>query len=115
MKTDLHCHSHFSDGKHAPSFLVKRAEENKITHLAITDHDFITATTEKNSKVQIINGVEISCNWNNREIHVVGIGIDHKNHNLKSMLCSQQASRHTRVGKNNELLSKAGIVGLIAY
>ena len=115
MKTDLHCHSHFSDGKHSPSFLVKRAEENKITHLAITDHDFMTATTERNSKVQIINGVEISCNWQNREIHVVGIGIDHKNHNLESMLCSQQASRHKRVRKINELLIKAGIVGLVAY
>ena len=43
MKADLHCHSHYSDGKHSPAFLLERARQNQVTHLAITDHDCIDA------------------------------------------------------------------------
>ena len=75
MKADLHCHSYFSDGKHSPDFLLSRAEINNISHLAITDHDFVVNPKDfmlRKSKVHLISGVEISCEWQNREIHIVG-------------------------------------------
>ena len=62
MKPDLHCHSHFSDGKHSPDFLLKRAADNGITHLAITDHDCTTALEDTSLDcygIKLIAGVEI--------------------------------------------------------
>ena len=118
MKADLHCHSYFSDGKHSPDFLLNRAEANNISHLAITDHDFILNPRdipEGESKVHLISGVEISCVWQNREIHVVGIGIDPENPLLKTMLLKQRASRKARAEKIHQLLLKAGIDGLMKY
>ena len=43
MKVDLHCHSYFSDGRHEPEFLLQRAQQNQVSHLAITDHDSLAA------------------------------------------------------------------------
>ena len=118
MKADLHCHSYFSDGKHSPDFLLNRAEANKISHLAITDHDFVMNPRDiatRESTVHLINGVEISCEWQNREIHIVGIGTDPENPILKTMLLRQRASREVRVEKIHRLLLKAGIDGLMNY
>ena len=46
MKADLHCHSHYSDGKQSPSFLLARAKEKGVTHLALTDHDCVDGIEE---------------------------------------------------------------------
>ena len=118
MKADLHCHSYFSDGKHSPDFLLNRAETNNISHLAITDHDFVLNPRDipvRESKVRLIRGVEISCEWQNREIHVVGIGIDPENTLLKTMLLKQRASREARAHKIHQLLLSDGIDGLMVY
>src|SRR5690348_2164644 len=42
-KADLHCHTTHSDGTFEPEALIKRAKENNLTALAITDHDSISA------------------------------------------------------------------------
>ena len=118
MKADLHCHSYFSDGKHSPDFLLKRAEANNISHLAITDHDFAynpTVTQGRKSNVHLISGVEISCKWQTREIHIVGIGIDPEHSILDSLLLRQRESRKFRVEKINKLLVKLNIHGLMSY
>ena len=93
MNADLHCHSYFSDGKHSPDFLLKRAETNNISHLAITDHDFAykpAVAAERKSDVHLISGVEISCKWQTREIHIVGIGMDPEHSVLDSLLLKQR-------------------------
>ncbi|MAQ67685.1 MAG: phosphatase, partial [Gammaproteobacteria bacterium] len=100
MKADLHCHSYFSDGKHSPDFLLKRAEFNKISHLAITDHDFAfkpELAEAQESNVRLVSGVEISCKWQTREIHIVGIGIDPEHNVLDSLLLTQRQNRKLRV------------------
>ena len=78
MQVDLHCHSHFSDGKHQASFLVERALINHVTHLALTDHDCIDVHTQQidHMGLSIIKGVEISSAWQNSEIHIVGLCIN---------------------------------------
>ena len=118
MKADLHCHSYFSDGKHSPDFLLKRAEANNISHLAITDHDFAynPAVAEgRKSNVHLISGVEISCKWQTREIHIVGIGIDPEHPTLDSLLLKQRENRNFRVEKIDKLLVKLNIHGLMSY
>ncbi len=96
MKLDLHCHSHYSDGKHPASFLIERALENGVTHLAITDHD-CTNVHEKldgSQQLSIIKGVETSCTWQNRELHIVCLRIDTRDSQLDNMLARPPVSFH---------------------
>ena len=118
MKFDLHCHSNYSDGKHPPAFLVQRALANQVTHLAITDHDCTAANSEiKNidGTMTLIEGVEISCNWQESEIHIVGLCIKSQEPKLKSLLLVQQARRRTRLTEMNTKLQQLGIDGLDNY
>ena len=118
MKTDLHCHSHFSDGKQSPSFLLQRAIENQLSHLALTDHDCIDGLEflQDNARdIRIINGVELSCLWNTMEIHIVGLFIDPGNGDIKKLLASQQVQREKRAQAIDTELQKLGISGLMHY
>jgi len=117
MKLDLHCHSHYSDGKHPANFLIERALENGVTHLAITDHD-CTNVHEKldgSQQLSIIKGVEISCTWQNRELHIVGLCIDTSRSQLENLLARQQQKRRQRVQQIDAKLVEIGIRGLLPY
>lgn len=122
MKIDLHCHSHYSDGKHSPGFLVQLAIENRVSHLAITDHDCIAALTEaeielekSTAALKLISGVEISCDWEGSEIHVLGLWFDPKDRHMGELLGRQQDKRRRRVLKMHELLQSQGDYDLMAY
>jgi predicted metal-dependent phosphoesterase TrpH len=118
MKADLHSHSYYSDGKLSPAQLLHRAEGNQVTHLAITDHDCTMALQElKNAKFELtlINGVEISCDWSGKEIHVVGLNFDLEDKQLKQLLATQQAKRKHRVTNIDQRLAELGHTGLIEY
>jgi len=87
MKYDLHSHSHFSDGSLSPTELVNLAVEHGITHLALTDHDTVSGLSEAQRAavdlpIELINGVELSCTWENQLLHVVGLNVDPSNADL---------------------------------
>lgn len=83
-KYDLHSHTKYSDGSLSAQALIELAIERGITHLAITDHDTVQAhlqLTENNNsyateKINIIKGIELSSQWNNMGVHIVGLNID---------------------------------------
>ncbi len=100
-KIDLHCHSFHSDGSLSPQELIERAVINGVTQLSITDHDSIEAVIElwplkDKLGLELIAGVEISSSWEGRDVHVVGLNIDHKNPELTNFLKKQQTTRHER-------------------
>ena len=84
IKYDLHSHTKYSDGSLSAQALIALAIERGITHLAITDHDTVQAhlqLTENNNsyateKINIIKGIELSSQWNNMGVHIVGLNID---------------------------------------
>ena len=84
IKYDLHSHTKYSDGSLSAQALIALAIERGITHLAITDHDTVQAhlqLTENNNvyateKINIIKGIELSSQWNNIGVHIVGLNID---------------------------------------
>ena len=84
IKYDLHSHTKYSDGSLSAQALIELAIERGITHLAITDHDTVQAhlqLTENNNiyatdKIKIIKGIELSSQWNNMGVHIVGLNID---------------------------------------
>lgn len=79
MKTcDLHCHSVFSDGTCTPEELLTQAAEKGLGALALTDHNtskglrsFIAAG--ENSPVTAVPGCEFSTDYNDTELHIVGL------------------------------------------
>jgi predicted metal-dependent phosphoesterase TrpH len=120
MLADLHSHTHFSDGSLAPKDLIARALANHVDFLAITDHDTTAAlrTIDRQTlpeHFRLVPGVEISCLWENYEIHVVGIGIDIDNPSLQTLLSRQQGLRRIRAEAIDLRLQKAGHTGLMSY
>ena len=87
---DLHTHSNKSDGSFTPAELIDLAVQKGITYIALTDHDSIEGIDEakrraeeisssSDTKITVIPGIEFSTDWNGRDVHVVGLNIDHTN------------------------------------
>lgn len=101
MKFDLHCHSYYSDGTLSPSQLLEHAKEREITHLALTDHDTLEGLTEAQQAadehgVELINGLELSCTWENQLLHIVGLNVDTTNKVLRRGVKQNQQRRLDR-------------------
>lgn len=82
-RVDLHCHSNFSDGTLSPTELVKLAERQGLSALALTDHNTSAGLREfmeagKNSDVITVPGCEFSTEWKGKEIHIVGLFFNEK-------------------------------------
>ncbi len=80
MKTDLHSHSIYSDGKFSPTELVLKAKEAGIENFALTDHDTIKGVKEcmesgKELGINVISGIELS-SINIGDVHILGYGIN---------------------------------------
>lgn len=79
MQCDLHTHSIYSDGSQSPEELILLAKEHDLI-IALTDHnttsglpEFMSAA-EKNG-VCAVPGTEISCEYEGREFHLLGLFI----------------------------------------
>lgn len=110
---DLHVHSTFSDGSCTPEQLIKLAEEKGLSHIALTDHDTVdgipyAAEAAKCSPVVLIPGIELSSDYNNKDVHIVGLGIDYKNSKFSDHLRQFQKDRFQRNEKICNKLIAAG-------
>ncbi|MBZ0179702.1 MAG: PHP domain-containing protein [Melioribacteraceae bacterium] len=80
-KVDLHMHTNYSDGALSPFELIKRAKEAGLEIISITDHDGISALEDamaygKDLGVEVIPGLEISTDIEDKEVHLLGYFID---------------------------------------
>ncbi len=115
---DLHCHSTASDGALTPSGLVARAAEQGVTHLALTDHDTISGLAEaglaaRESGVSLIPGIELSCVWKSRTIHVVGLDFDAQSKAFTAALERQNDNRWERARAIDDKLSYLKVPDLL--
>ncbi|MDQ2069659.1 PHP domain-containing protein [Natronospira bacteriovora] len=99
--TDLHTHSTASDGRLAPAELVALAAEAGVRRLALTDHDTLAGLPEARAAaedhgVELVPGLELSCQWRRQEIHVVGLWVDEQSPILTAALAEQAARREQR-------------------
>jgi len=118
MIYDLHSHTTASDGSLSPAELVRRAVERRVDVFAITDHDTTDGLQEGHDTIAaqqlpltLINGVEVSTNWQNHEIHVVGLNVDLANAALQAFLAEQRNKREDRAMEMGRRLAKARILG----
>lgn len=114
IKYDLHTHSTASDGTLTPTELVQRAKEKRVDVLALTDHDTIAGIEEAITaaslhRIALIPGVEISSQWQNTGIHVIGLDINIQSNELLTQLQQLQTLRVTRAKEIGRRLAKAGI------
>lgn len=77
---DLHLHTLASDGFWAPVDLIDYLASNDFKVAAVCDHDTQRSVLEAmrlgaERGVHIIPGVEMTCGWNDRQLHVLVYGI----------------------------------------
>ncbi len=111
---DLHAHSTASDGELTPAELVELAAANGVETLALTDHDTVAGLAEAHTAaiqhdLNLINGIELSTQWNNKTIHIVGLNIDAKNKTMTDATIHLNMLREDRAIKIGEKLNKVGI------
>jgi len=111
---DLHIHTSASDGSYAPRRIVELARSNGLQCIAITDHDTVDGNAEAVEAgaavgLEVIPGVEISVEWDNRPVHMLGYFIDWKNGELVSALQNLVCYREERNPKIIEKLNRLGM------
>ena len=89
---DLHVHSLFSGATCTPEELVDKASAQGLVAFALTDHDTVggvdrALAAAKDKHLQVIPGVELSCEYQitptrSKEIHILGYNIDWKQKEL---------------------------------
>lgn len=114
MIYDLHTHSNASDGILSPAALVMRAKQRGVTHLALTDHDTVHGLQSAREQAHIegitlIDGIEFSCLWAGRGIHVVGLNVNVNSAELSGAIGAQLEARDARAEEIGKRLEKAGI------
>lgn len=119
LNADLHCHSTVSDGWLSPSDVVRRARVNGVEVLALTDHDEVSGIDEAlacavEEGVRLVPGVEISVSFLGETVHVVGLGIDHRNPALLDGLRQVRSGRAERAQRMSDALAAVGIRDVLA-
>lgn len=102
---DLHVHSNRSDGTFTPAELVHYAVEKGLTAFALTDHDTTEGLDEalqaaEGQPVAVIPGIEFSTAYEDKDIHILGLYIDHTAPAFRSAL---QDFIHSRECRNEKM------------
>lgn len=114
MPIELHCHSTASDGDLTPTELVERAVALGITSLAITDHDSVDGIAEameaaRPLSLRIIPGVELSCHFEGKEVHLLGYFFEYRDPDFLELLVKMREERRQRVHRIIEKLAAIGV------
>ncbi len=116
---DLHVHSNASDGTLTPAALVDHAVEKGVVMFALTDHDTTAGIDEAMARaaelrkegraITVLPGTEISAAYNGRDIHILGLLIDHRNKELNKNL---EKALNDRDVRNEKMLKNFNDLGI---
>ncbi len=111
---DLHVHSNASDGSLTPTEVADEAMRMGLSAIALTDHDTIDGIPEileytKDKPLEVVPGIELSCYYNNREVHILGFYMDYTNPALNEELSELKMAREGRNLKMVELMQADGL------
>ena len=114
LNADLHCHSVVSDGTLSPEALATRASANGVELWALTDHDEIAgqhraAAAARANGMRYLTGTEISVTFANETVHIVGLGFDPDDANMRQGLHNTRGGRGQRAMQMSDGLAKVGI------
>lgn len=105
---DLHVHSNASDGTLSPSQVVEEAKKAGLSAMALTDHDTTAGIEEafhagKSLGVRVVPGVELSCVYQGKEIHILGLFVNYQDASFVRELNQLLSVRRWR---NEEMLRR---------
>lgn len=113
MRIDLHTHTTASDGLLDAPALIAEASTRGVGLLAVSDHDTtagVDAALEAGRKagVEVWPAVELSCDVEAGEVHVLGYFVDHRLPWLQALLDRLREGRLRRAERMVERLSALG-------
>ena len=105
-----------SDGTLTPEALATRAKANGVDLWALTDHDEIGGLARASAAatslgLPYLTGVEVSVTFVGVTVHIVGLGFDPQNQDLRQGLQSTRGGRGNRAQDMAAGLAQAGIAG----
>jgi 3',5'-nucleoside bisphosphate phosphatase len=113
-RVDLHIHTTHSDGMYTPAQVVDLARRAGLSALAITDHDTIGGIPEARvaaagSRIEIVAGVEITAEYRQRELHLLGyfVALDHP-----ELSAALEDIRRHRVERFREMIERLRGLGV---
>lgn len=113
MRIDLHTHTTASDGVLAPEALVAEAAAGGVGVLAVCDHDTTAGLDAALAAglrlgVEVWPAVELSCDVETGEVHMLGYFIDHRVEWLQALLARLREGRARRAERMVERLAALG-------
>jgi len=114
LKIDLHMHTTYSDGAYSPAELLSKVKAKGLNIISITDHDSVNGIKEaikigKEIGVEVIPGLEISTDLEDKEIHLLGYFIDYENEELQKYLSFFRDERLHRAKRIVQKLHNLGV------
>jgi 3',5'-nucleoside bisphosphate phosphatase len=110
---DLHTHSTASDGHLTPTELVERAAAEKVSALALTDHDTVegldeAAVAASRLGITLVPGIELEVDFQPGAFHLLGLGLRKWKGPARRRLERVRQFRYDRNLRMIELLQHAG-------
>lgn len=111
---DLHIHTNKSDGALSPREVVEEAIKNRVSAIAIADHDTIDAYSDElfdyaeSNNIILVPAVEISTKTKKCGIHVLGYNFDLNDQNFREKLEKLRNARHDYLYGVSEKLEELG-------
>jgi len=111
---DLHLHTNFSDGTWTPEELVLQAQKGGLSCIAVTDHDTVEACERAAAacaavKMEFIPGAELTAEYEDTELHVLGYFLDARNKKLLAEIAKFQAVRQNRIHEMVARINELGV------
>lgn len=113
-RVDFHLHTTASDGFHSPKELIEKAARAGFTAISITDHDTLEGYKAalpfaKKASLELIPGVELSSEFQGREVHILGYFVDPENAEFQAALEFFTKERFYRAERIVKKLNSMGI------
>jgi len=111
---DLHVHTNASDGIFSPAEVVESAKHINLKAISITDHDTVEGYVQaeklfRKTEIEPIPGVELSCYYNDADVHILGYLIDYTNPEFVKKI---KVLRQDRYERGEEMVSKLNELGI---
>jgi predicted metal-dependent phosphoesterase TrpH len=112
-RSDLHLHSTYSDGTYTPAQVVELARRSGLAAIALTDHDTVAgvsvAQEAAGNSPEVVSGVEITAEYEGRELHLLGyfVRLDDP-----PLLAGLRRLGEARVGRFWEMVERLRACGL---
>jgi 3',5'-nucleoside bisphosphate phosphatase len=111
---DLHLHTTASDGLLSPAQVVERLRSTPVHTFSVTDHDTVAGLEEAKhaagaAGLRFVPGIEMTAVDADRDVHVLGYGIDSASQELHVFL---RAQREARVRRARALIARLRELGL---